>query len=248
MIEDIISNSGKISIVGAGPGDPDLLTVLAVKYLQEADVVVADKLIPLEITNLRRSNSTLFISNKIRGNAEKGQEEINNIVLNAAKAGKNVVRLKGGDPFVFGRGGEEVLLYRNHGFNPMIIPGISSCISGPTAAMIPVTHRGVANRFMVCTAHGKDNNIPELPLFLPNCSFIFMMGVKQIDTLTKKLINNCNFPSSLHVTIIQEAWQTNQQIVYGTLFTITQIANEANIKSPAVIIIGNVAEYGFLDN
>jgi uroporphyrin-III C-methyltransferase len=238
--------SGRIRIVGAGPGDPGLMTVAAMQALAEAEVVVADRLCPPAITALIGPNATLFVARKLPGHAAEAQAELDKAVLAAAAAGKDVVRLKGGDPFLFGRGGEEVILYRTHGHSPELIPGLSSCIAGPAAAMIPVTHRGVADRLMVITAHGKANAVPDLPPFLPSCTYVFMMGVGRLQSITDGLVDNQAFPPSLPTAIVQEAWQPGQRTVYGTLGTISAIATAAGVKAPAVIVVGDVSAAGLL--
>lgn len=149
------NHQGTITLVGAGPGSVDLLTVAAVNAIKTADVIVADRLVSENV--LRLANGEVIISRKTYGNAEGGQEDIYQSCLKALSRGLHVVRLKGGDPFVFGRGGEEVLWFRHHGFEAKIIPGISSCIAAPVLSRIPLTTRGVADRFLVCTAYGKQD-------------------------------------------------------------------------------------------
>ncbi|CAG8730399.1 6166_t:CDS:2, partial [Acaulospora colombiana] len=147
-----LSKRGRIRLVGAGPGDPNLLTRAAYQAIQEADVILSDKLVPSEVLKLiPQQTEVLVAAKKFCANAEASQEELNRLGLEALSQGKDVVRLKQGDPFLFGRGGEEFLFYRSNGYTPQVLPGISSCMSAPLLANIPVTHRGVASQLLVCT-------------------------------------------------------------------------------------------------
>ena len=132
----------------------------------------------------------------------QAQAELDAVVLAALEAGTDVVRLKGGDPFIFGRGGEEVALYRSRGYQPEVIPGISCCIAAPAAAMIPTTMRGLAHRVLVTTAHGRAGSDPDLPPFLPGCTFIFVMVVGRIAVFTEQLVTG-GFPADMPATIVQ---------------------------------------------
>ena len=238
---------GRIRLVGAGPSGPAFLTVAAREALAEADVIVSDRLVPQSTKDLAKPGSTLFVAKKTPGCAAQAQRELDETVLLAAAAGKDVVRLKGGDPFLFGRGGEEVLLYRSKGFDPEVIPGVSSCIAGPAAAMIPVTHRGVADKLMVITAHGKAGSEPELPPFLPSCTYVFMMGVGRLGAIAGTLIAKHGFPATLPAAVVQEAWHHgHERTVRASLGDIASEARLAKIKSPAVVVVGGVARAGLL--
>ena len=148
-----LSMAGTLTVVGSGPGDPDLLTIQAYKLLKNASLVVADRLISQEILDLIECE--LKIANKRPGCAEEAQDELNRWVIEGVESGKNVVRLKIGDPFLFGRGGEEILEYRKHNITALVAPGLSSSYSAPLSANIPITHRDVANQVLICTGFGK---------------------------------------------------------------------------------------------
>ena len=234
------SKRARIQLVGSGPGDAALLTLAAWDAIVHADVVVSDRLVPKAITGLARG--TVFVARKTPGRAHLAQAELDNAVLTAARQGKYVVRLKCGDSFVFGRGGEEIRMYRQHGFEPEVIPGISCCIAAPAAAKVPLTLRGVAHQVLVTTAHGKDGSTPVLPPYIPHCTFVFLMGVGRLEMLRKGLVESSGFPHDLPVVIVQEASQATQRVVHTSLKTMVADARANGVKAPATIIMGAVAE------
>jgi len=161
--------------------------------------------------------------------------------LSYLEDGKIVVRLKNGDPFVFGRGGEEIIFFRKHGFEAKIIPGVSSSFAAASSSNIPLTHRGIADQFMVCTGHGKDDSFPEMPPFSPMRTTVILMGVGRIDSIMRELKNK-GYPSNWPVAVIMKATFPDQRTVHGSVDTIGEIVKEEKIKSPATIIIGNVTQ------
>ena len=185
---------GNITLVGAGPGDPDLLTLAAHKAIMSADVVVADRLVSQEILQLVQ-HGQLKVARKLPGCALEAQREIYRWCAEAVLAGKNVVRLKIGDPYVFGRGGEEVLEFRRLGVEARVIPGISSALAGPLAAGIPVTHRGIANRVVFCTGMSKEETVPDVPHYHAEQTCVFLMAVgilpQLVHALTGSMIISC---------------------------------------------------------
>ncbi|EGD80463.1 uroporphyrin-III C-methyltransferase [Salpingoeca rosetta] len=228
---------GSIMLVGAGPGSVNLLTIAAMRAIKEADVVVCDRLVPDAIRRLARGQ--VVVTTKRHGTADAGQEAIYAACLRALAQGKRVVRLKGGDPFVFGRGAEEVLRFRQHGYEPIVIPGISSCTAAPLLSGVPLTTRGVADRFLVCTAHGQQDSDPRYPMFDPACTFVFLMGVRRVEQLTKRLIAFHKFPPSTPACIVQEASMRTQCQLSTTLELLPCLAKANNISAPATIVIGN---------
>ena len=228
---------GRIRLVGAGPGDPELLTVKAFRAIQEAELVVSDNLVPKDILALVRGK--LFIAlKKSEGRADQSQDELMNVALEGARSGLNVIRLKNGDPFVYGRGGEEVLFFRKHGFEAEVIPGISSCLTAPLAALIPVTHRGVADQFLVATGQGKNGSIPAIPPYASHRTTIFLMSVARMADLVKDLVAH-GYPEDCPVAVVEKATFPDQRVIRATLSTIADLSATEKIQSPSTIVIGN---------
>ncbi|KAL7423532.1 uroporphyrin-III C-methyltransferase [Cryptotrichosporon argae] len=178
---------GRILLVGSGPGDPGLLTVAALHALRTATVVLSDKLVPSAIISLIPASTTLHVARKFPGNAEGAQSEMMDLALAAAADGHVVVRLKQGDPFVYGRGGEEVLFFRRHGYECALVPGVSSALAGPLMAGIPVTQRGVAESLVICTGVGRGGKKVQLPGYVRSRSVAILMGVARIGAVVDVL-------------------------------------------------------------
>jgi len=229
--------TGSVTLVGAGPGDPDLLTLGALKLLQTASLVVADRLISPEILSL--VSCELKVANKRPGCAEEAQDEIFQWVISAARAGKHVVRLKIGDPFLFGRGGEEILEFRRHGIPVSVAPGLSSSYAAPLAALIPLTHRNMSSQVLICTGFLKDAMASDVPEFAPDRTIVFLMGIGRIKEIMNDLINR-NHPGSVPVAIIESATTPRERFAFGTIDTIANIAAREEMKAPAIIVIGQV--------
>lgn len=229
---------GNITLVGAGPGDPDLLTMAAYKALVSADVVVADRLVSQEILELVQ-NGELKVARKLPGCALEAQREIYRWCAEAVLAGKNVVRLKIGDPYVFGRGGEEVLEFRQLGVEPKVVPGISSALAGPLAAGIPVTHRGMANRVVFCTGMNKDEAVPDVPPYHKEQSCVFLMAVGRLAQLVHALATD-GYPASTPVAIIERATTPRERTLRSDLASVVAEAEAAEVKAPAIVVVGSV--------
>lgn len=232
------SVSGRVTLVGAGPGDPDLLTVAALDALSAADLVVADRLVPKAIMDL--VSCDLRIARKWRGRADAAQDELNQWVLDGARAGKQVVRLKCGDPFVFGRGREELDWLDEHGIASEVVPGVSSAFSAPAAAGIPVTSRGYADRVTMLTARGAGDVDLRLPRYDDDQTYLWLMGMRTIDTLMSRLIDEADFPRDLPAAIVSRAHHPNQRAIRSTLGDLAKDSNDLGIAAPAVIILGEV--------
>ena len=230
-----------VYIVGAGPGDIELLTIKAKRCVEEADVIVYDRLVNKRILSLAKEEAELLYLGK--GNTEGGviQDEINRTLVEKALEGKTVTRLKGGDPFVFGRGGEEILELVKNNISFEEVPGITSSISVPAYAGIPVTHRGVSKSFHVFTGHteknGKWHNFDAIAKL--EGTLIFLMGVKNLDIITADLIKNGKNPNT-PVALIEKGSTAKQRVVTGTMETIVEIAKNEKVVPPAIIIIGDV--------
>jgi uroporphyrin-III C-methyltransferase len=228
---------GTLSLVGAGPGDPDLLTVKAARALASAELVIADRLISKEILDL--VTGELRVARKHPGCAEEAQTEIYRWVKEGVEAGKRVVRLKIGDPFVFGRGGEEVLAAREWGIECDVVPGISSVFSAPLLAGIPVTHRGVANQVVLGTGYARDYGTPDISDFHPQQTAVFLMAVGRLKELCADLKRR-GYPGDTPVAIIESASTPAQRVIAGKVDTIINIALDLAVRAPATIVVGEV--------
>ncbi|KAJ1879038.1 uroporphyrin-III C-methyltransferase, partial [Kickxella alabastrina] len=173
--------SGSLVLVGAGVGDPDLLTVRAHRELLQADIVLADKLIPEPVLSIIKCE--VYTARKFPGAASEAQDDLNRRGLEELAKGKRVVRLKQGDPFVYGRGGEEILFYRSHGYEAQVVPGLSSAINGPGLCGIPVTHRGVADQVLIVSGANRDGDLPVVPEYLDTRTLVVLMAVKRLPAI-----------------------------------------------------------------
>lgn len=232
------ASQASITLVGAGPGDPDLLTMAARKAIDGADLVLADKIVPAGVVALVKCE--LRIARKFPGNADAAQEEFNCMALEALRQGKRVVRLKQGDPFLFGRGGEEVLFFRKHGYTPRVLPGLSSAVAGPLLTGIPLTHRSVASQFLVTTGTGAKNSPAPLPTYEPCRTDVFLMAIHRLAALTADLITKQKYPADLPCAIIERASCSDQRIIWGTLDTIGDILDSAGgSRPPGLLVVGH---------
>jgi len=239
------TTAGHVALVGAGPGDPELITVKGRRLLAQADVVVADRLVPGMLLGELRPEVEFVDAAKIPYGPSAAQEEINRILVEHALAGRFVVRLKGGDPFVFGRGGEEVLACVKAGVPVTVVPGVTSSIAAPALAGIPVTHRGVAHEFAVVSGHVP----PESPQSLVDWgalarlhgTLVVLMGLKNLARIAERLIAEGK-PADTPAAAVQEGSTDAQRVIRGTLGSIAAVAAEAGIRPPAVVVIGGVVE------
>lgn len=235
---------GKVYLVGAGPGDPDLLTLKAKKVLEEADVIIYDYLANKRFLDLCKENSEKIYVGKKGGSHTLPQEKINELLVKKAKEGKVVVRLKGGDPFLFGRGGEEVeaLVEENIPFE--VIPGITSAIAVPAYAGIPVTHRNYTSTLAIITGHeaeGKEESKIDFSALAKIGTLVFLMGVKNLPNIIKRLIEEGK-PPNTPSAVIQWGTLPEQKTAVGTLENIVEKVKEKGITAPAIIIIGEVVK------
>ncbi|CAO3614337.1 unnamed protein product [Cunninghamella echinulata] len=228
---------GTITLVGSGVGDPKLLTLAAYDAIKEADLVLSDKIVPAEVVAL--VDCELKIARKFPGNADAAQQEFNDMALKALKQGKKVVRLKQGDPFLFGRGGEETIFFRKHGYVTKVIPGISSAVAAPLLAGIPLTHRSVSSQFLVTTGTGQKNSAVPLPTFEPTRTDVILMAIHRLDALVADLLEKQNYPSDVPCAIIERASCSDQRVVYGTLSTISKVLQSVGgSRPPGLLVIG----------
>ena len=233
---------GKVYLTGAGPGDIELLTVKALRVIREADVIIYDRLANPDILEEAKNGCEFVYVGKEDGRHIMPQDDINEVIYQNALKHKSVVRLKGGDPFVFGRGGEEALYLLERDVKFDIIPGITSAISAPAYAGIPVTHRGVAVSFRVVTGHESPNKkVSQIPWdnFKTDDTIIFLMGLHNLPKISKKLIE-IGKASDYPVAVISKGTTKDQSVVVGTLENIVEKAKD--VPTPALIVVGRVVE------
>ena len=238
---------GKVYLVGAGPGDPKLLTIKALEILKKADVVIYDRLVTDEILKLIPKKTEKFYVGKSAGKHTIPQDKINELLVSEACKGKIVVRLKCGDPFIFGRGGEEAEKLQQSGIPFEVVPGISSALAAPAYAGIPLTHRKYSSSVVIVTGH-EDVNKPESKVKWEKIAtlidtFVILMGVEKLGSITKRLIDGGKDPKT-DVTIIEWGTTKRQRVIGGTLGDIAEKAKEKGVKPPAVIVIGDVVKLG----
>ena len=230
----------KVTLVGAGPGDPELLTLKAINAIKNADAILYDALINKAVLKYAKPSAKLMCVGKRVGKHSFKQEEINKLIIDHAFNYGGVVRLKGGDPFIFGRGYEELEYVESFGIKVEVIPGISSSTAVPASQKIPVTHRGVSQSYWVLTATNKDGELSaDIKLAVQtNATVVILMGVNKLNEIVKlyKKQNKENVP----IAIIQNGTLKSEKAIYGTIETIVQLKIKANIQAPAIIIIGEV--------
>ena len=233
---------GKVYLTGAGPGDVELLTLKAARVIKEADVVIYDRLANPDILEMAKDGCEFVYVGKEDGRHIMPQEDINEVIYQNALKHANVVRLKGGDPFVFGRGGEEASYLYERDVKFEIIPGITSAISAPAYAGIPVTHRGVAVSFRVVTGHESPNKkVSQIPWenFKTDDTIVFLMGLHNLPKISKKLME-IGKEKDYPVAVISRGTTKDQKVVVGTLENIVEKAKD--IPTPALIVVGHVVE------
>ncbi len=237
------SRSGKVYLIGGGPGDPGLITVKGKECIQKADVVVYDYLASSTLLNYAGKDAEVLYVGKKGGDHTLSQEKINDLIVEKALEGKTVARLKGGDPFIFGRGGEEAHELIQSGVDFEIVPGVTSAISAPAYAGIPLTHREFTSSVSIITGHEdptkNKSNMNWENIAKNNGTLVFLMGVKNLPNITKKLIENGKSPQT-PIALVRWGTTTKQRTVTGTLETIVENVKKAGLKSPSVIVIGGV--------
>ena len=236
-------SKGKVYLIGAGPGDTKLITVKGLECIQKADVIVYDRLANPRLLSYKRNDAELIYVGKSPDRHTLTQDEINQVLVDEGLKGKYVVRLKGGDPYVFGRGGEEAEVLRAHGIEFEVVPGITSAISVPNYAGIPVTHRDFTSTFTVITGHEdptkEDSSINWARLATDPGTLIFLMGVGNLAKIVSQLVTNGKSPQT-PIALIRWGTRPEQQVVTGRLENIVEEVAKAKLTSPAIIIVGEV--------
>ena len=233
----------KLTVVGAGPGDVDLITVKAIKVLKTADVVLYDALVNEELLDFINPKAELIFVGKRRGCYRYQQEQINELIVARAKTHGHVVRLKGGDPFIFGRGAEEMEFAANFGIETAMVPGISSSLAVPAYQNIPLTKRGSAESFWVITGTTKDHKLSnDVALAAKsNATIVVLMGMGKLAEIVRLFQQEDK--NNLPVAIIQNGTRTNEKVGIGTVDTILEIVKNQELSNPAIIVLGEVVNH-----
>ncbi|MBO1750631.1 uroporphyrinogen-III C-methyltransferase [Actinotalea sp. BY-33] len=237
---------GHVVLVGGGPGAVDLLTLRARRALAEADVVVTDRLGPRSVLEHLPSAVEVIDVGKTPGHHPVPQHEINRILVEQAQRGRSVVRLKGGDPFVYGRGGEEVLACREAGVPVEVVPGISSALAVPAAAGIPLTHRGTVAAVHVVNGHDGLDESARVAMRERSATVVVLMGVSALGTMAAEALEHGTDPQT-PVAIVERGTTPSQRVTRGPLQEIAELAREAGVRAPAIVVVGDVAAPGLLD-
>jgi uroporphyrin-III C-methyltransferase len=241
--DDRILRIGSVTLVGGGPGDPGLVTVAGREAIEAADVIVTDRLAPLAALAWARPDAEIIDVAKIPGGRSTSQDDINRLLVEHAKSGRHVVRFKGGDNFVFGRGGEELLACVDAGIQTRIVPGVTSAIAAPAMAGIPVTHRGLTQGFTVVSGHvppgHRDSTVDYAALARSGTTIVVLMGVRTLSEICSALIAGGLDPAT-PAAVVADGSLPSQRAVRATLATIGATASAAGLGAPAVAVIGAV--------
>jgi uroporphyrin-III C-methyltransferase/precorrin-2 dehydrogenase/sirohydrochlorin ferrochelatase len=235
-----------VVLVGGGPGAADLVTVRGRRALAEADVVVTDRLGPTSLLSSLPADVEVIDVGKVPGAHATSQDQINAVLLEHAQRGRVVVRLKGGDPFLFGRGGEEQAHLAAHGIPVEVVPGVSSALAGPAAAGIPVTHRGTVASVHVTHGHGTLEDAAVSSVVDASATLVVLMGVSMLDQHVHQLLR-AGAATDTPVAVVEDATLPAQRVTRAELRDVARVAAEAGVRAPAVIVVGAVASAELLD-
>lgn len=237
---DTRKRRGKIILAGSGPGHPDLLTRATHKAILSADLILADKLVPSHVMDLVPRRAEVHIARKFPGNADRAQDELLERGLEALQRGRIVVRLKQGDPYLYGRGAEEYHFFKSHGYTSTVIPGITSALSAPLFACIPPTHRSVADEVLICTGTGRKGAAPDPPAYVANRTVVFLMALHRLTALVDSLLlPGKQWPSSTPCAVIERASCPDQRVIRTTLASVCAAVEEEGSRPPGLLVVGN---------
>jgi uroporphyrin-III C-methyltransferase len=271
---DSRANKGRIILAGSGPGNPDLLTTATHKAILAADLILADKLVPAPVLALVPRRTEVYIARKFPGNAERAQEELLSMGLAALKQGKVVVRLKQGDPYIYGRGAEEYAFFKKEGYVATVLPGITSALSAPLFAGIPSTHRAVADQVLICTGTGKKGAAPDPPEYRESRTVVFLMALHRLGSLVESLTTDVKevipeqrtgadpvektvlsegssrklYPRNTPCAVIERASCSDQRVVRTTLEFVCAAIEEEGSRPPGLLVVGWACEVLFKNN
>jgi uroporphyrin-III C-methyltransferase len=243
----MVNRKGTIILAGSGPGSPELLTIATLNAIRTADVILADKLVPEPILDLIPRRTSVHIARKFPGNADAAQDELLQMGLAALKQNKIVLRLKQGDPYLYGRGGEEVLWFRQRGFEAIVLPGITSSLSAPLFAGIPVTMRDVADQVLVCTGTGRKGKMPVMPAYLESRTVVFLMALHRLSELVPNLTTEADsadqksgplWPITTPCCIVERASCRDQRVIRSTLEYVCAAVEELGSRPPGLLVLG----------
>ncbi|CAB1368129.1 L516 [Denitratisoma oestradiolicum] len=234
---------GTVYLIGAGPGDPELLTLRGARLLKDADVVVYDNLVAPPILDLARPDAERIYAGKRRGNHALPQDELNLLLVSLARTGRRVVRLKGGDPYIFGRGGEEAETLAQHGIPFEVVPGVTAAAGVASYAGIPLTHRNYSQACVFVTGHLRDGsmNLDWKALARTRQTVVIYMGLQGLPVLCEQMMAH-GLPPDWPAAIVQQGTTPHQRTVCGTLGTLPRLAQEAGLRAPTLIIVGEVVK------
>ena len=246
---------GRITLAGSGPGHPDLLTRATFNAIRSADFILADKLVPAGVMDLIPRRTPVQIARKFPGNADAAQEELLSLGLEALKQGKHVLRLKQGDPYLYGRGAEELAFFREHGFEAKVLPGVTSALSAPLFSQIPVTHRAVADQVLICTGTGRKGKSPDPPEYVKSQTVVFLMALHRLESLVTSLMTNEEemngrtendehkprrtlWPRETPCAVVERASCPDQRVIRSTLEHVCGAVEEEGSRPPGLLVLG----------